>query len=325
MSFSTEPDSPLREPIAVVNERSLPPFVDDLSVETIPILLSKFVEMSQALREIRPDLSLASATPLGSLPITPEGSSFGSIAMELGGRPKEDWRHIQSRRNKAPFSISPSLIPQDPGEEYRIAGESCVGLGVASGSEQLAVSFATSATWDAHEIELLRVSLVEDDVTGDLLERSEDVCVKHASHPVHVETNRAWIAELALPQPFSGADLWLDRETLYPHLVLLPRVKSQLRAFDPGSATMAAVHERLTELSSSAGAWDPITSTFPVWKSDVTPESASRKHLCYFADDDGVDHCFHLHARFTPGKGRIHLRLDTESQALRIAHVGPKL
>jgi hypothetical protein len=49
--------------------------------------------------------------------------------------------------------------------------------------------------------------------------------------------------------------------------------------------------------------------------------------LFIFTDLDGENRCFDLHARFTPGAGRIHFRLapDDAGPRLVIAHVGHKL
>jgi hypothetical protein len=57
----------------------------------------------------------------------------------------------------------------------------------------------------------------------------------------------------------------------------------------------------------------------------VTPEAEQRKRLCMFVDLDGIERLFDWHARFTPGAGRIHLRLVPEEGKARIAHIGLKL
>ncbi|MEU3217046.1 hypothetical protein [Streptomyces sp. NPDC006971] len=62
----------------------------------------------------------------------------------------------------------------------------------------------------------------------------------------------------------------------------------------------------------------------PEWQSKVTPEGETRKRVCRFADD-GEQETFHLHARFTPGAGRIHFRTIGEEGKIRIAHVGGKI
>jgi hypothetical protein len=316
---------PLRAPIAVVNERSLPPASGPLELSYAVDVLGAFVDLLRSLHTIRPDLALAAAAPLGAVPLTTEGLSFAAISELEGGITKERWRYIQGRRNIAPFSSS--IDVQIPGldEEFRIEGESCLGLGVAVSSGQLAVSFQTDKRWDVERIQLIRYRLLEDDLSGDVVEDTCQLEVVHACRPSHAEVHSQFVGDLALPDPFSGADLWADRENRYPSLQFLPCVEDQLRSLGPGGAVVSQVHDRLCELNAAATEWDPACSPFPAWRSNVTPEGEQRKKLCMFTDDDGETRCFDLHARFTPGAGRIHFRLVPDSRALRVAHVGAKL
>ena len=316
---------PLRAPLAVINEQSLPPVVGALAAREVLEILAAFVEVARALQKIRPDIGLAAAAPLGGLPLTTGGLGFAAIAEMSGGIAKEHWRYIQSRRNIAPFGASPDLQVPDLDEEFTVGGKACAGLGVAASSGQLAVSFQTDESWDADVVELARVRLLEDDATGDVIEERAVVVVRHASTPIHAQTHGQFVANMALPDPFSGADLWADRGLRYPSLQFLPRVEDQLTALGHGSVAVWQVHNRLSELNEAAAEWDPVGSTFPAWRSNVTPEGEQRKQLRMFIDDDGETRCFDLHARFTPGAGRIHFRLVPEAHALRIAHIGRKI
>jgi hypothetical protein len=60
------------------------------------------------------------------------------------------------------------------------------------------------------------------------------------------------------------------------------------------------------------------------WKTKVTGESETRKSLCEFLDLDGAISIFELHARFTPGPGRIHFRLIPGDGIARVAYIGRK-
>jgi hypothetical protein len=62
-----------------------------------------------------------------------------------------------------------------------------------------------------------------------------------------------------------------------------------------------------------------------MWRSRVTPESETRRHLCKFADFDGESRIFDLHGRFTPGEGRIYFRLVPQERTATIAYIGLKL
>lgn len=84
---------------------------------------------------------------------------------------------------------------------------------------------------------------------------------------------------------------------------------------------------RLRELDDAVAAWDTKVMREPEWKSKVTPESESSNNegRSGFEDLDGRPRLFDLHARFTPGPGRIHMRLITEAGKVRIAYIGRKL
>jgi hypothetical protein len=316
-----------RAPTAIVNELSLPPYVPELTEESVLLALADLVVVTRAIRAIRPDLSLASAAPLGGLPLTKAGLGFAAVAGSRGGIAREHWRFIQSRRNLAPFSSSSTLTIPGHHEEYRVQGQACEGMGVAASSGQLPVSLRTSTLWEADSVEVEQVWLVEDPSTGDVVEDRTTLALPHVSHEPHVETHRRFIADLALPDPFSGTDLWSDRAHRYPRLQFLPRVAAQLADLGQGSAAVRQVHDRLTELDAAAEAWKPAAETFPTWLSLVSPEGQVRKQYCIFEDLDGEERCFDLHARYTPGHGRIHFRLAAEngSPFLRVAHVGLKL
>lgn len=315
----------LRAPMAVVNELSLPPNSPFIEPVQVPIILGELVALTRALQRVRPDLALASVAPLGTLPLTADGIAFSALAEIEGGLLKEQWRYIQTRRNIAPLNASSIL--QFPGldEEYRVDGDVCIGLGVAVSTGQISVSFQTQARWDADQTTVVRTRLSEDESTGNLVEEVTSIDLPHASRPTHAEVHYSFVADLALPEPFAGSDLWADRKLRYPHLQFLPSVENQLRVLGLGSTAVSQVHRRLSELESATSTWNPASAVFPEWESKVTPESDQRKKLCVWTDVDGVSRCFDLHARFTPGAGRVHMRLVPEQKAVRIAYVGRKL
>lgn len=287
--------------------------------------LSALVRTLRAARRVRADLALTSDSPLGSLPVTAEHQTLGSVASRVGGRAREEWRYLQGLRNHAPFAQAPSITMLDQAEEYRFGGRPAVGLGLAAANAQLAVSWPGDE-WNCSIMTLDRHTVEEGD-DGELRESTELVSVTHCSSDVHVEGHEDFLRHLALPSPFGGREIWADRARLYPQLAFLPRVEGQLAALPPGSAKLAQVTERLSQLQAAASEWNPTKAPFPTWRSPVSPEGESRKRLCLFSDQDGVDRCFDLHARFTPGPGRIHFRIRAEHDVgiLIIAHVGTKL
>lgn len=123
-----------------------------------------------------------------------------------------------------------------------------------------------------------------------------------------------------------AGEVWERRADLYPHLAFLEDVRRHLEGLDPEH--LRQVLTRLGELNDSMAEWaqqpEDSRSPFPAWKTKVTPESTTRKSLCYFSED-GVWTLFELHARYTPGAGRIHFRMDYELSRVVVAYVGTKL
>ncbi len=109
---------------------------------------------------------------------------------------------------------------------------------------------------------------------------------------------------------------------MFPNLDFLASVEDDLRALTPVCASSVLI--RLRELDASSREWCDRVVEMPSWRSLVTPESATRRDLCYF-NDGGERQLFEMHARYTPGPGRIHFRLDAVQRRLRVAYVGPKL
>jgi hypothetical protein len=316
----------LRSALAVLNEVSLPSIDAPWTEEEIARALTTFVDLLRDARAIRQDLALASHVGLAALQGTSDGRTLGAIFGSQGGEMKERWRYLQLTRNHAPFAAAPALQMIEDDEEYRYEEVVVYGLALAAANRQFAVSF-TGENWDRTELTLQRCWLSEDDASGEVSELAAEVEVKHAASAAHIVTHTDFIRTLALPDPFSGADLWADRRALYPSLEFLPRVESQLSSMPESAAALRQVAQRLDELNAAAAAWVPGERPFPEWRSNVTPESEARKELCWFLDTDGEQRCFDLHARYTPGAGRIHFRLAPRSNIPRlvVAHIGRKL
>ena len=150
----------------------------------------------------------------------------------------------------------------------------------------------------------------------------ETVDVRHLPALPDVDEHRTWIRESSLARAATGRQIWERRADLYPHLQFLPRTEAQLSDLD--SRWVVPVRRCLEKLEAAAATWDPATMAEPEWQTKVTPEGETRKRVCRF-EDDGKLEIFHLHARFTPGAGRIHFRLVGEEGRLRVAHIGGKI
>jgi hypothetical protein len=309
----------------VLNERSLPEQDavpdDDMALG----LVEGLADVLNAARRIRPDLALVSPVGLVSHPVTAEGLTFGDVAHRKGGRVRDQWTSVLRALSRAPFQSIPGHSRIEADEEYHFDDEPAIGLGFAQASGQLAVSLRGDR-WDRAAIALVR-HWIEETAGGGVVWRREDVTARHAMTIGHVEEHSRQIQESSLPDPFSGADLWADRERLYPHLSFLPQVEKHLRAISAAGTRLRQVSETLWSLDDACSRWPESTSGIPHWRSLVSREHEQRRHLCLFEDLDGTVRCFDWHARFTPGAGRIHFRLTAKSKMRRaiVAHIGDKL
>ncbi|GAA3497694.1 hypothetical protein GCM10019016_047970 [Streptomyces prasinosporus] len=231
------------------------------------------------------------------------------------------WRRLRALQGRSPVRSVFSADDAADHLEYRHDGEVVLGLGAAHFMDGIAVSLAVARQWQADRVTLERSELVEDD---DRLEMRQDaVDVRHLSAEPHLDRYRDWLRAGRSEGVTTGSRIWDSRSDLYPHLTFLQRVEGQLRSLDP--QWVVPVRRALERLEEAVAAWDPATMAEPEWRTKVTPEGETRKRVCRFTDVNGETHTFDLHARFTPGAGRIHFRLVREERTIRLAHIGSKI
>lgn len=305
-------------PLLFLNEKSWKTACDPARAERA---MAEFVDAVRAVAKDDPaDTSLVSEVELKSLEIA-EGYPIGKW---IGSSPKNHvrWQRLLALRNRSPVrSVFPT--PDADGHlEYRYEGEEVLGLGAAHFMDGIAVSLPVVPKWQTPSISLERSELVELDDESLEFEH-ETVDVRHISAPPHVDDHLAWIRESSLTRAATGRQIWERKADLYPHLQFLPRTEAQLNDLDP--RWVVPVRRCLERLDAAAATWDPATTREPEWQTKVTPEGETRKRVCRFEDLDGKVQTFHLHARFTPGAGRIHFRPVGENGKVCIAHIGGKI
>lgn len=170
--------------------------------------------------------------------------------------------------------------------------------------------------------ETLMASLVELTDDGEDL-RESDVAIPNVAALEHVAVHAKRIMAYRGAQASTGLELWGYLSDWFPALRFLARVRNDLVDFSGSTLGLDQVVDRLAELQAAAAEWDGVAQ--PVWRSKVTPESQSRQALCEFADEEGVMRSYELHARFTPGAGRIHFRLLHAERLIEVAYIGQKL
>ncbi|MFC9846245.1 hypothetical protein ACFWFF_04465 [Streptomyces sp. NPDC060223] len=305
-------------PLLFLNEKSWATTCDEAKADTA---MAEFVDVVRAVAKEDPaETSLVSEGDLKSLEIA-EGYPIGKW---IGSHPKNHarWQRLRALQNRSPVRSVYPTPDADGGLEYRHGGETVLGLGAAHFMDGIAVSLPVASEWQTPRVGLDRGELVELD-DGSLEFESGTVDVRHVSAVLHVDEHRSWIRESSLARAVTGRQIWEGRADLYPHLQFLPRTEGQFSSLDPG--WVVPVRRCMERLEAAVAIWEPEARPEPEWQTRVTPESQTRRQVCWFSDLDGELRLFELHARFTPGMGRIHFRLVPEERAIRLAHIGSKI
>lgn len=296
--------------ITFLNELSHPS--DDLTDEQAKASVTTLIKVLREIKKIRPSLELHSALPLPSINI---GNQRTLASLRSDGNTREEWQFLRGLENRA-FDLSSDF--SDLSTEYEYAGNRCLGLGFAHAFDSLAVSFG-SPDWKESIVQLQCHELNTDAELA-----TSEVFVRHAASDTHLEELDAWLKTMPHRIATDGQDLWDNRLEYFPALCLLPRTEEQLVSLKSGAATLNPINFRLWQLQCAAQDWNP-DSPLPVFLSKVTPEYEKRRNLCYFDSQSSGEQLFDLHARYTPGAGRIHFWCNTRNRTIEIAHIGEKL
>ncbi|MFG2984432.1 hypothetical protein ACGFYQ_24775 [Streptomyces sp. NPDC048258] len=294
------------------NERSC---VSNATQDEARQAMLDFITVCQAVWRIHRGTTLVSEVRLDDVEIAP-GYYLQQWRNEPGNH--DAWQFMRKTlQRKAPISGVLPKPPEDQESEYRHEGDPVLGLAAAHLMNMLAVSLPTGPRWTAPWLKVDYEILDEDGLTAGIAD------VRHASENEHVQEHEGWIRTTAAAAPSSGAQVWEERDTLFPHLQFVPGVEQNLREL-PGVA-VANVRAELLRLNAAAENWKPGQSE-PTWAVKVVPESDTRINLglCNFTDLDGVKRLFSLHVRYQPHQGRIHFRLITEAGRIRVGYVGRK-
>jgi hypothetical protein len=284
--------------------------------QAIDEAIAGFAALVRHVVQLRSDAALAPGLKLEDLELAP-----GYYMAEWIGQPghRDIWRRIRGVQQHTPFS---ELLPPDAEceDDYMWSGRSTEAFRVAHLLGGLMVSLLLDECWDISWLHGERVFLVAD--SDSELDR-EAVSVRHSATLENTAEHEPWMKTYGLHDLKQGAEVWAARETLFPHLQFLPRAEKDLQNLT--WEWVQPVANLLQRLDDATAHWDPQRQALPPWQTKVTNEDETRKRLCYFADIDGQKRLFDLHARFTPGKGRLHLRLVPEERAIRIAYIGSKI
>ena len=285
-------------------------------------VMNRLVALLREIKSVRKDLALHSAEPIKNMSV---GDSYPIARWCNDGECREEWRFLRALENRAPFGKGLDELGEPSLRiEYRLQGTEARGLGWAHLADGLAISFDHLDSWHIDRVLLTRAAVQENE-QGEVGMQEDSAEIVHAALLPHVQTHRIWLTQACRRAARDPADLWRRRAELFPNLEFLPRVEKQISELHPSHPWFGAISQRMEELDAAVGEWNPATKSEPTWRSSVTPEGEQRSLLCFFEDLDGQKRCFDLHARFTPGAGRLHFRLDGSRRKAIVAHAGLKL
>lgn len=286
---------------------------------------SAMADLAEALNRTRkacPDAALVCAQAQ-SFPHWSIGEGYSAIQwMNESPANRDRARVFLQLQQRATFRIPAQGI--DPESEYNHQGRVGAAFQAADVHDGMTVSLPISPDWAEAWLPVTRTR-PEEREDGDIELCSTETALRHCALEWHVTEHHEWLRRDGLEKLTTGTELWEARERYFPHLSFLPRVEKNLRELNP--AWVLQVKKRLAELEIAVAEWQIDDDGMLRYRSKVTVESDSRVNHreVDFTDLDGRVRTFQLHARFTPGAGRLHFRLVSDEKRARVAHIGGKL
>lgn len=260
----------------------------------------------------RLDAYLLTSAPFASLQVSSQISlsSFLSHA-EI----REEVRVLMSMANRAPG------FKADDGIEVRSQFGVCWAAQAAYELDGIIVSIAQSEEW---KLSFLDVSVSQISEAGEVFD--ENLPLEHVFDSASCEEHRSVIESRGRGVPQGGVrEMWARRAELFPSLTFLARVEGDIEAVATSGSGFLQIYNRLNSIEASSRAWRAGDVSYPVWNGKITNESDSRRALCDFTNEEGTSFNYQLHARYTPGAGRIHFRTVDETKGCEIAYIGWKI
>lgn len=188
-------------------------------------------------------------------------------------------------------------------------------------SHGIAISLPSEPVWRRNRFTVRFNELLPNEELVEAEEEVDNLAQVEHSRPILARHRKALFRRCS-----SGAQLWIHRQTLYPHLLFGPDVEAHVGRIDAG--LLSVVMNRLVQLNEAAGEWE--AGPAPLWPCKVTPESektmADRRlrQTRVFRSTAGTREVFEWHARFGAG-GRIHLRFEAAERTVEVGYIGMHL
>ncbi len=270
---------------------------------------------ANALKQVRmwrADIHLFTENPFATLQVSPSRTLVSFLSES---QIKEELRLMMSLANRAP------PLELDAGIEVSLGGRIHWAAQVAYELDGIVLSLPIISDLKAT---CLNVSVVQVSEDGEIYE--ESVTLENIHNVNSCVEHKDVIQARGRGLPPGGApEVWERRAELFPWLTFLHRVEDDILKVSASAGGFSQVFNRLVSINGSAQQWAAGHVSYPVWESKITNESETRKAECKFTDDEGEKRTYEVHARYTPGAGRIHFRLDEDRRLIEVAYIGLKL
>jgi hypothetical protein len=208
----------------------------------------------------------------------------------------------------------------------QVQGCDSVGAAIARARGVGLLSIGSSSKWRVEDLQFQHIRAVKSTDDGATeVDGAPGVLVNCFDEMTGGTYFRRW-ASWATTSVTDATTFWQVKGDVYPRLAFLDAVESQIG--DLEAEALNQVLMRMAELDAAVEEWAQLREVDrphqPNWRTRVTPESETRRKKCFFVEN-GESRLFELHARYTPGAGRIHFRIDRPSMRIVVAYVGWKL
>lgn len=210
---------------------------------------------------------------------------------------------------------------ENPDVEYRFGEETAQALFIAFSVQGLSISWLSGDRWDASSISFEKFWMDEHDV------QSCAFTALHASRTTHLAAHGEWLRRQEPPPPGNGAELWNQREQLFPKIDFCSSVEEQIKNLAANAPRFKAVIRGLRDLQTYCDAW--VSGNFDIHKlSNASGESQSTLNMYSeertFRCPDGQYRVFEWHLKRADNT-RIHFVDFPETKRLLVGYVGPHL
>ena len=205
--------------------------------------------------------------------------------------------------------------------EYRCRNRITEGLATALLADGLAVSLLTDDEWNHAFVNLEKCWIGADDIEVEIHS------VPHASQVEHLTQHADWLRRTQISPPANGAQLWRQRNQLFPSIDFCDCVETQILSLNGTERRFKAALRGLQDLQNYCACW--TTGYFNI-KALVRASGESESTLQVYSDErtffcpDGNFRVFQWHLK-RDDTTRIYFFDFPEQKRLLVGYIGPHL